>query len=380
MAKNGNPFSPAALVQKKLKVLAYGQSGTGKTRLALTFPGPIAVIDTEGGTELYGGREGIQPFDVIRTKSYEEVMAALDFIEADGGKTYQTVVIDPITVLWQVLIESASRVRSLTTADGALSNRGWGLVKNRVNALYVRLVNLPVHVVVTSRLKDEYAKKDGELIKVGVKPDAEKSTDYLFDVVLRLDRRQGRRWAVVEKVRGHDLPQTIDNIAYTHLAPLAQAQEAGQKVERVADGDVIESEAQTIVQEEQAAQQAQQEKSAGENGSQEDLPLPDSHMCLCDMEGKDLYAIQKMAPDMLSLHPKHFENRWKKRFGVRSLKEIPATTREFMKVMAQADIPEEGSEPEATRGTLDEHFGPKQQIERHLAQRESDIENSYEAA
>ena len=47
------PFQPAASSDRRLKLLLWGDSGVGKTTLALQFPHP-AVIDLEGGTEHYG--------------------------------------------------------------------------------------------------------------------------------------------------------------------------------------------------------------------------------------------------------------------------------------------------------------------------------------
>jgi phage nucleotide-binding protein len=249
---NKNPFAPAQLVQKKLKVLVYGESGTGKTWFSLGFPGRIAVIDTEGGTELYGGRQDVQAFDVLRTKSYEDVMAALDYIEADKGKTYQTVVIDPITVVWQVLQESAVVRNERKGQDGALTFRDWGVIKNKINRLYVRLTNMPIHVVVTSRLKEEYATKGNDMVKVGVKPDSERSTQYLFDIVLRLTRtKDGKHQAIVEKDRSSTLPPTVDNINYSYLAPIALAHNTGQEVEHVTDAEVAEEEADHFDEEQQ---------------------------------------------------------------------------------------------------------------------------------
>jgi hypothetical protein len=72
--------------------------------------------------------------------------------------------------------------------------------------------------------------------------------------------------------------------------------------------------------------------SAG-NGNAQGLPSFDSDMCLCDMEGKDLYAIQKAGPEKLKLSEKAFEARWKELYNVHSLKEIPATMSEFMAAM-----------------------------------------------
>lgn len=249
-----NPFQPAEKVEKKLKVMVYGESGVGKTHFALTFPGRVAVIDLEGGTELYGGREDIPSFDVLRTKTYEDVMSALDFIDRDRGKTYQTVVVDPITVLWQVEIDAASKVRSLSTSDGGINSRGWGVIKNRINALYARLTNLPVHVVVTSRLKDEYETKGGDLVKVGVKPDAEKSTPYLFDITLHMTRSAaGLRRSLVEKDRSGTLPDYIDDASYADLETVASKYVGGTPVERQSDGDAAEQTARQMEAQEREA-------------------------------------------------------------------------------------------------------------------------------
>jgi hypothetical protein len=222
-----NPFTAATKVEKKLKVLVYGESGSGKTWFALTFPGKVAVIDTEGGTELYGGRQDVQGFDVIRTKSFADVEQAVSFIEQDAGKTYQTLVVDPITVIWQVLQDAA--MKKYGTQAGTLSFQGWGVIKREYNRLFTRLANLPIHVVVTARLKEDYVKSGNDLTLAGVKPDAEKNTPYIFDIILRLENN-GSRYAVVEKDRSGQLPGKIENASFNNLAPIADIHATGEKV------------------------------------------------------------------------------------------------------------------------------------------------------
>ncbi len=260
--KENNPFTPASLVSKKLKVLVYGESGSGKTWFALSFPGRIAVIDTEGGSELYGGRSDVQEFDVLRTKSYEEVMGALEFIERDAGKTYQTVVVDPLTVVWQVLQEAAQiknerRVKEGKLKDPSLTYRDWGVVKARVNRLYVRLTNLPVHVVVIARNKDVFQKQGDDMVKIGDKPDSEKSTPYHFDVILRMVHDKQGFYAVVEKDRSSVLPASVDSITYAALDPIAARYENGEPVQAVSETDAAEEEAAQMGAEDDASERAQ---------------------------------------------------------------------------------------------------------------------------
>jgi hypothetical protein len=66
----------------------------------------------------------------------------------------------------------------------------------------IRLVNLPLHVVVIAREKDDVVKQGGEMVRVGVKADAEKGTAYTFDVVANLTvTRTGARTATILKDR-----------------------------------------------------------------------------------------------------------------------------------------------------------------------------------
>lgn len=66
------------------------------------------------------------------------------------------------------------------------------------------------------------------------------------------------------------------------------------------------------------------------------LPPPDAPMA--SLSGKALYDIQANAWMALNMnHPKHFENRWKQRYNVKNLKDIPGTFGDFMTIMAMED-------------------------------------------
>ncbi len=128
------------------------------------------------------------------------------------------------------------------------------MIKRRVHRLYVKLTNLPCHVVVTARLKDEFSQSGNELVKVGQKPDSEKNTQYLFDIVLRLvrtvsgDNAQYR--AVIEKDRSSTLPAAMDDASYTSLAHIAERYQNGEQVHTEADDEVAGRTAAEMEQEE----------------------------------------------------------------------------------------------------------------------------------
>ena len=69
---DGSPFQEAESLEKRLKLFVWGDSGVGKTTLALQFPQPV-VIDLEGGTDLYGDSFN---FAVKRVSTAGEVVEA----------------------------------------------------------------------------------------------------------------------------------------------------------------------------------------------------------------------------------------------------------------------------------------------------------------
>jgi len=206
----GNPFKKAQNVEPKMKVLVYGASGVGKTFFALSGKGKIAVIDTEGGTAHYAGREGLQDFDVLPTKTYKDVKAAVEFVAANP-ETYATLVIDPLTVIWETLQDSAQIKRAAANAakgrgsgiveETDLEMLDWGRIKRQYKSLLTAIINLPIHTIVIAREKDETEKRGDQMVRIGSKPDCEKGTPYFFDSVLRMFIDGGARKMTVIKDR-----------------------------------------------------------------------------------------------------------------------------------------------------------------------------------
>lgn len=205
-----NPFKKAQNVEPKMKVLVYGASGVGKTFFALSGKGKIAVIDTEGGTAHYAGREGLQDFDVLPTKTYKDVKAAVEFVAA-SPETYGTLVIDPLTVIWETLQDSAQIKRAAANAAKGRGNGiveetdlemlDWGRIKRQYKSLLTAIINLPIHTIVIAREKDETEKRGDQMVRIGSKPDCEKGTPYFFDTVLRMFIDGGARKMTVIKDR-----------------------------------------------------------------------------------------------------------------------------------------------------------------------------------
>lgn len=223
-----NPFKPAAEAKPLVRALFYGPSGIGKTWAALTVPGHIAYIDCEGSSLHYAGRPGLSPFDRILTKSYREAKAAVDYLAANPGD-YTALVIDPLSVLYETLQDTAQvrRAQRRQDPEADLEMLDWGRIKRSYKSLLTAAVNLPMHLIVIARQKDEVEKKGDEMVKTGVKFDAEKSTDYWLDTVLRFGKaREGDpsadgviRAVIVEKDRaaGHPIGSVITNPTFERI-------------------------------------------------------------------------------------------------------------------------------------------------------------------
>ena len=205
-----NPFKRTEAVQPKVKLLLFGAAGVGKTYFSLGAPGKVAVIDTEGGTAFYSGRAGLSEFDVLSTKTYRDVRDAIQYV-ASGNHGYSTLVIDPVTVIWETLQDAAQirraamnakRGRGSTNPDEAdLEMLDWAQIKRAWKGTLTALINLPVHVICVAREKEDVEKRGEQLVKVGYKADAEKSTGYFFDAILRMTSDGATRKAVVIKDR-----------------------------------------------------------------------------------------------------------------------------------------------------------------------------------
>lgn len=209
-------------VAKSLKVLLYGPSGSGKTIAALTFP-RVLLVDAESGSDLYAGRPGVAEFHRTRIKTTSELDEVIQHVEKDAGRTYGTLVIDPISVFYAVEKNAKS-----ANDTKQLGFREWSKINNRMNSIYNRLTSLNIHVVLIAREAVEYAGEDQNLKKVGVKPDADKNLVYSMDFVVRLTPDHA---GIVEKSRGVTVGQNgrLQKVDWSVFEPISNLYVTGER-------------------------------------------------------------------------------------------------------------------------------------------------------
>lgn len=184
------------------RVLLYGDPGTEKTRRALSqMPGPVALVDLEAGATYYQGLAS-EGSVYLSTRSIRDLEAALAWLESPDAKTIRTVIIDPITVVWEQLQEGhrqkTAKKKNQAPEDVLFDVGTWGRLTAVHGALMTRIINLPQHVVITARGKEAI---DESGASKGYSATCQKAVPFLVSTVIQT--RHG--FDVVEKDRSGTL-------------------------------------------------------------------------------------------------------------------------------------------------------------------------------
>ena len=182
-------------VTKRLKLFMYGPAGVGKTTAAIQFPRSY-IIDAERGAENYDRLINQSGSVILQTTNIDDVIAEVRALLTEPHE-YRTLVIDPITPLFNDSLDKAE------AKVGSEFGRHYGEAKKQVKRLTNLLMALDMNVVITAHAKTEYGQK---LEKLGITFDGPRGLDYLFDLVVELDRQVKRRIARVRKTRLEGFP------------------------------------------------------------------------------------------------------------------------------------------------------------------------------
>jgi hypothetical protein len=205
-------------IEKRLKMLIYGPAGIGKTTACLQFPTPY-FVDTERGAEneqyvkLLNDSGGAYYFTV----DPDELIAEAKSLIAERHD-YRTLVIDPLTVVYNDLLDKAA------VEVGTDFGKHKGPADRKLKHLLTLLLRLDMNVIITSHAKPKWERaKDSKgkdtVVEAGLTFDCYGRLDYLFDLVIEVARRGKERIGRVVKTRIEAFPEgDVFPFSYTEIA------------------------------------------------------------------------------------------------------------------------------------------------------------------
>lgn len=199
---------PEVIVPSKPKFMIYGKAGTGKTYFSLEFPYPY-FIDTERGSTrkpyvdkliasggaYLGPDEGSQDFIEVINQVREL---------ATTQHPYKTLILDSFSKLYNLEQAAAEeRVGSDFGKDKREANKP-------TRQLMRWLERLPMTVVLVCHQKNQWERRERELIMAGSTFDGLDKMAYDLDLLLEAKINGSKRYATVVKSRIEGFPVQMD--------------------------------------------------------------------------------------------------------------------------------------------------------------------------
>lgn len=188
---------------KRVKMMVFSAPALGKTTAAINWPKSV-IIDMEHGTDNYSDTIIKNGSIVLHTTNPDEVRDEIKTLLTEKHD-YRTIVIDPVTILYQAIQEKWTRIFSKyadTEKATELQDFGfryWAKVKSDYKAIMRMLLACDMNVILTAHQKDVYGEG---MKKVGFGSDSMKGDEHIFDYVFQLVMdAKGQRTAITRKER-----------------------------------------------------------------------------------------------------------------------------------------------------------------------------------
>jgi len=171
-----NLKSTSTVKSGSIKMLAYGQAGSGKTSLIPTLPTPV-ILSAEGGLLSIAHKEipflEISDMDALR-EAYKWLA------ESDEAKQFASVAIDSISEIAEVCLGNEKKVNKDPRA-------AYGEMQTTMAEIIRRFRNLPKHILMTAKL-EKAQDETGRMLYSPSMPGNKtgQSLPYYFDIVAAL--------------------------------------------------------------------------------------------------------------------------------------------------------------------------------------------------
>lgn len=212
-----------------LKVMSVGESGTGKSVFASSFPTPGFIFDFGNEIISYRGKDfDYETYDlsVVGWAKFERDL--IEIRKAVDAKKYATVVVDNLSAMTDLCMEKALQLDPKRSATGGpLWEVHYSMVKNLMEGRLRQLLNLKCNIVFIAHL-DAIKDKGGAIIGVEPSLTGKLSADvpsYFDEAYYHFTRREGgeTKWLIQtvpiglnhgrSRASGKErlLPDTIEN-------------------------------------------------------------------------------------------------------------------------------------------------------------------------
>jgi hypothetical protein len=128
-------IQPVSAMELVISALFYGRSGTGKTTLAASFPGPILLIDfNEKGWDSVSNHDNLS---LLKVTSWEMVEPLYWYLKKNLTK-YKTIILDQTTSMQELCI----KFKMEEEGKDFMSQRLWGVVGTEMRTWLINFRNL----------------------------------------------------------------------------------------------------------------------------------------------------------------------------------------------------------------------------------------------
>lgn len=185
-------FKRAKREQVWLKILLSGASGSGKSYSAIRLAkgiadkcgSDIAYIGTEGSRDKY--YSSLFEYDLLQLEEPFSIDKYIDAIDEAVRAGYKVLIIDSLTHEWLWLNDTHDKMPGN-------SFQNWGKLKPKHRAFMDKILTCPIHIIATSRSKDEWVLETdskGRSVpkKVGLGSQQDKNITYEYTVSLVIEQ------------------------------------------------------------------------------------------------------------------------------------------------------------------------------------------------
>lgn len=217
----------ATLDDVNLKIMIWGESGSGKSRFSLSAPAPI-VVDLEGSTRLYAEEFDFYKAEIDKNNPQASNSASLtvnlikEILEGQYPDR-KTLIIDPVTDLLDCIEDVSAKkyeeiIGKRVTDLNAVQKTKWYAYRREMSRTVLnQLKDIPMNLILIARAKNVWDTKDGKMQPVGTTYDALDIVEYLMDIVIKLEKKGEETMAIVKKSRIGNLPKILDVKNYSSI-------------------------------------------------------------------------------------------------------------------------------------------------------------------